>query len=123
MNFAYLAITFLFALSAICLKDFETYLGDRQYSIRTFPVLLGKQLAVKVTISLLLLPYLLIAILSITGAFNTNALLVALLGFWALMFSRSFYYDSSKENSKMILSQAILLSMLSGLFLALILAA
>ena len=123
MPLSYLTITFLFALSAISLKDFETYLGDRQYSVRTFPVLFGKKNAVNITTILLILPYALILLLALAGIFSTNAILVSLLGFWALMLSRSFYYDSSKENSKMVLSQAMLLSMLASLFLALILAA
>jgi len=119
----YLLITFLFALSAVSLKDFETYMGDSMYSVRTFPVMFGKNTAVQVSALLLVLPYLVIAIFAAAGIFRISAFLVAMLGFWAIMSAKAFAGNPSTENSKIVLSQTMLLSLLSSLLLALIIAA
>ncbi len=114
-----LLVSFLLAFAAVSIKDFESYMGDKQYEIRTFPVMYGKDVAAQLSGILLLLPFALTALFVYLGAFPTNAYIVALLGFWALLLARSLVHDPSKENGKAVAAQAILLGMLSMLLLAL----
>lgn len=117
-----LLISFLLAFAAVSIKDFESYLGDKQYEVRTFPVLYGKETAAQISGILIVLPFALVAFFTYMEAFPKNAYLVALLGFWALLLARSIAQDPSKENGRAVAAQAILLGMVSMLLLALVFA-
>ncbi len=117
-----LLVSFLLAFAAVSIKDFESYLGDKQYEIRTFPVLYGKDAAAQISGVLLVLPFALTALLAYLGVFPPNAYVVSALGFWALLLARSLANDPSKENGRAIAAQAILLGMVSMLLLSLVFA-
>lgn len=122
-----LVFTFLFALSLSMSKDFEDFIGDKAYRIKTIPVVLGIEKAKLLSTIMLSLSFAYLIIASVSGLIETRYLLVVITlpGFIALI--RRMYQDhkrfyNSIEERKvakriflMLMGLAILVEFLIGI--------
>jgi geranylgeranylglycerol-phosphate geranylgeranyltransferase len=122
-----LGFTFLFALSLSMSKDFEDYIGDKAYRIKTIPVVLGIEKAKLLSTIMLSSSFAYLIIASASSLIKNQYLLVAITlpGFIALI--RRMYQDhkrfyNSMEERRiakkvflMLMSLAILVEFLVGI--------
>jgi geranylgeranylglycerol-phosphate geranylgeranyltransferase len=96
-----LGFTFLFALSLSMSKDFEDYIGDKAYRIKTIPVVLGIEKAKLLSVIMLGLSFAYLVSVSILGLIDVRYLLIiiTLPGFIALI--RRMYQDHKRFYNSM----------------------
>lgn len=76
-------ILFVFLLGAATTKDFTDMPGDKEYGMRTLPIVIGVERAATVTASFFVIPLLFVPILVWTRILYDNANLLVLLFFWS----------------------------------------
>ncbi len=122
-----LGFTFLFALSLSMSKDFEDFIGDKAYRIKTIPVVLGIEKAKLLSVMMLSLSFAYLVSVAVLGLIEIRYLLVVITlpGFIALI--RRMYQDhkrfyNSIEERKvakriflMLMGLAILVEFLIGI--------
>ena len=121
-----LVFLLFFGFSLSITKDFEDYLGDKVYSNRTVPVLLGPKSAMFITSTTLIISFIYLLLAIIMGLFEEQFIIVILLmpGFLYLihkMYSGNnhSHYSNDKSKSRMIfiilMSLGILVEFLIGI--------
>ncbi|MEM3400237.1 MAG: UbiA family prenyltransferase [Candidatus Micrarchaeia archaeon] len=113
-----IAITTLLAFSANILKDFEDYVGDKAYKVRTIPVFYGPEEAARLVLYLLLIPYFVLFLLVFLGHMETQLAFVGLFVLWAYKIGRDLM-EEPLERGETARTQAILLGICTVLALAL----
>ena len=122
-----LGFTFLFALSLSMSKDFEDYIGDKVYRIKTMPVVLGIKKAKLLATIMLTLSFAYLIVVAVSGLIEIQYLLViiTLPGFIVLI-GRMYrdhkrFYNSVGERKiakrifLMLMGLAIIVEFLIGL--------
>jgi geranylgeranylglycerol-phosphate geranylgeranyltransferase len=91
-----LGFTFLFALSLSLSKDFEDYIGDKVFRIKTIPVVLGIQTAKFLSTTMLILSFCYLIVISVLGFIEIQYLLVILTLPGFILLIREVYKDHKR---------------------------